>query len=49
LAASENTAIAIRAVRSRNIGDFLRWKDHDTYKQSFDRVLRDLTRPTTVA
>jgi hypothetical protein len=27
----------------RNIGDFRRWKDHDGYKQSFERVLRDLT------
>ena len=27
----------------RNIGDFRRWKDHDAYKQSFERVLRDLT------
>jgi hypothetical protein len=26
----------------RNVGDFRRWKDHDTYKQSFERVLRDL-------
>jgi hypothetical protein len=31
-------------VRSRNIGDFRRWKNHDAYKQSFDRVLRDLKR-----
>jgi uncharacterized protein YjbI with pentapeptide repeats len=28
--------------RSRNIGDFRRWKDHDTYQKSFDRLLRDL-------
>jgi uncharacterized protein YjbI with pentapeptide repeats len=28
----------------RHIGDFRRWKDHDSYKQSFDRVLRDLKR-----
>jgi len=27
----------------RNIGDFHRWKDHDAYKESFERVLRDLT------
>jgi hypothetical protein len=27
----------------RNIGDFRRWKDHDAYKDSFERVLRDLT------
>jgi TIR domain len=29
----------------RNIGDFRRWKHHDAYKQSFERVLRDLTKP----
>jgi hypothetical protein len=28
------------------IGDFTRWKDHDAYKQSFGRVLRDLTVPS---
>jgi hypothetical protein len=33
-------------VRARNIGDFLRWKDHDAYKQSLDRVLRELKHPT---
>jgi hypothetical protein len=32
-------------LRARNIGDFRRWKDHDTYKQSLDRVLRDLKAP----
>jgi hypothetical protein len=26
-----------------NIGDFRRWKEHDAYKQSLERVLRDLT------
>ena len=26
----------------RNIGDFTRWKDHDAYQKSFDRLLRDL-------
>lgn len=29
-------------LRARNIGDFTRWKDHDAYKETFDRVLRDL-------
>jgi hypothetical protein len=29
--------------RDRNIGDFRRWKDHDAYTRSFERVLRDLT------
>lgn len=26
----------------RNIGDFTRWKDHDTYQESLKRLLRDL-------
>jgi hypothetical protein len=28
----------------RNIGDFRRWKDHDAYQLSFQRMLRDLTK-----
>jgi uncharacterized protein YjbI with pentapeptide repeats len=31
-------------LRARNIGDFVRWKDHDAYKQGFERMLRDLTK-----
>jgi hypothetical protein len=31
-------------LRARLIGDFTRWKDHDAYKKSFERVLRDLTK-----
>ena len=27
---------------TRNIGDFSAWKDHDAYRQAFDRLLRDL-------
>jgi len=27
---------------SRHIGDFSNWKDHDSYKESFERILRDL-------
>jgi hypothetical protein len=27
---------------SRHIGDFKNWKDHDAYKKSFGRLLRDL-------
>jgi uncharacterized protein YjbI with pentapeptide repeats len=34
-------------LRARNIGDFRKWKDHDAYKQSLARVLRDLTKPQT--
>ncbi len=29
-------------IRDRNIGDFRDWKNHDSYKKSFDRLLRDL-------
>lgn len=28
--------------RSRHIGDFTQWKDHDAYQTAFDRLLRDL-------
>jgi hypothetical protein len=27
---------------SRHIGDFSRWKDHDSYQKTFERLLRDL-------
>ena len=27
---------------TRNIGDFTKWKDHDSYQKAFDRLLRDL-------
>ena len=27
---------------TRNIGDFSRWKDHDAYQRSFERLGRDL-------
>lgn len=29
-------------LRARNVGDFPKWKDHDAYKATFERVLRDL-------
>jgi hypothetical protein len=32
-------------LRARLIGDFKDWKNHDVYKRSFERVLRDLTKP----
>jgi hypothetical protein len=32
-------------LRARHIGDFGKWKDHDAYKRSRVRVLRDLTKP----
>ena len=28
--------------RTRHIGDFTNWKDHDSFKKSFERLLRDL-------
>jgi uncharacterized protein YjbI with pentapeptide repeats len=28
--------------RTRHIGDFSRWKDHDAYQAAFERLLRDL-------
>jgi uncharacterized protein YjbI with pentapeptide repeats len=27
---------------TRNVGDFTDWKDHDSYRRAFDRLLRDL-------
>jgi len=36
----ESWAAEIR--RTRHIGDFSRWKDHDAYQQAFERLLRDL-------
>jgi hypothetical protein len=29
-------------LRTRNIGDFTRWKDHDAYQKAFERLLHDL-------
>ena len=37
-----STGWAGNVKRQRHIGDFSRWKDHDAYKKSFDRLLRDL-------
>lgn len=37
-----NQAWAADIRRSRYIGDFSRWKDHDAYQQAFERLLRDL-------
>ena len=28
--------------RTRYIGDFTSWKDHDAYQEAFERLLRDL-------
>jgi hypothetical protein len=27
---------------TRNVGNFTRWRDHDSYRKAFDRLLRDL-------
>jgi hypothetical protein len=35
-------AWAAKIRRTRHIGDFSRWKDHASYKEAFDRLLRDL-------
>ena len=38
--------------RTRHIGDFQEWRDHDSYQESFERLLRDLrqeTKPTEEA
>jgi hypothetical protein len=37
-----NEAWAAKLRAQRHIGDFRHWKDHDGYKKSFERVLRDL-------
>jgi hypothetical protein len=39
----EAWAAKLRA--DRNIGDFRQWKDHDAYREVFERVLRDLADP----
>ena len=35
---------ARRIQESRHIGDFSKWKQHDEYQKSFERLLRDLTK-----
>ena len=37
-----DTGWAADIKRSRHIGDFQGWKDHDDYKRAFNRLLRDL-------
>jgi hypothetical protein len=37
-----NQAWAAKLKRSRHIGDFRKWKDNDSYKEAFARLLRDL-------
>jgi uncharacterized protein YjbI with pentapeptide repeats len=35
-------AWAAKIRRTRYIGEFCHWKDHDSYREAFDRLLRDL-------
>jgi hypothetical protein len=35
--------------RSRNMGDFRKWKDYDSYQKAFDRLLRDLKAESSVS
>jgi hypothetical protein len=37
-----NQAWAADIRRTRHIGDFSRWKDHNAYQQAFKHLLRDL-------
>ena len=37
-----DAAWAANIRRTRHIGDFSAWKDHDAYQKSFERLLRDL-------
>ena len=37
---------AARLRRQRHIGDFIHWKDHDSYQKAFQRLLRDLKADT---
>jgi hypothetical protein len=37
---SSTNAASLR--RTRHIGDFRAWKDHDPYQNAFERLLRDL-------
>jgi hypothetical protein len=30
------------AYGTRHVGDFSRWKEHDSYHKAFERLLRDL-------
>jgi hypothetical protein len=40
MASKQAWAATIR--RTRHIGDFTGWKNHDSYRKAFDRLLRDL-------
>lgn len=34
--------------QKRHIGNFCKWKDHDSYQKAFERLLRDLQADPTV-
>jgi hypothetical protein len=36
------TAWAAHIKRTRHVGDFRHWKNHDDYQKAFERLLRDL-------
>jgi hypothetical protein len=40
MATTEQWAQDLR--RTRHIGDFTRWKEHDAYREALERLLRDL-------
>ena len=44
-----NQAWAAKIKRSRHIGDFTGWKDHDRFKKAFDRLIRDLKADQTIS
>lgn len=37
-----NAGWAGKIKRERNIGNFIKWKEHDNYQKSFERLVRDL-------
>jgi hypothetical protein len=38
----ETDALWVNSICTRHIGDFTRWKEHASYQQAFNRLLRDL-------
>ena len=39
---ADHTGPSAKLRRSRHIGDFPNWEDHDSYQKAFERLLRDL-------
>ncbi len=39
---AEKAGWATHLRRTRHIGDFCTWEDHNAYQQAFERLLRDL-------